>query len=194
MLGAIPGTTPGATLPAAGRLAVTLTGQPAGTVATRVAGLVDFRATLEWEAPEGRPPTCLPAPEGPYRHKLSETRSPCGTRLEVGGGVMALTERRLACALDGVMRRVVNAAAVSGAVLEMRVLREAPPRSVDPDHVQALAADLWRAGFGVRFAPCWEAVGPEGMVLGARGEEEAIREFLGDHPRWGALARRPASG
>ena len=177
---------PGATLPTAGRPAVALTGQPAGTVATRVAGLVDFRATLEWEAPEGRPPSCLPAPEGPCRHDLSETLSPCGTRLEVRGGIRALTGSSLARALDDVLRRVADAAAVSGAVLEMRVLREAPPRPVKPDHVQALAADLWRAGFGVRFAPCWEAVGPDRPVLGARGNEVAIREFLGDHPRWGA--------
>ena len=173
-----------ATLPTAGRPAVALTGQPAGTVATRVAGLVDFRATLEWEAPEGRPPSCLPVPEGPCRHDLSETLSPCGTRLEVRGGIRALTESSLAGALDGVMRRVADVAALSGAVLELRLLREAPPRSVDPDHVEALAADLWRAGFGVRFAPCWEAVGPGGPVLGARGNEGAIREFLGDHPRW----------
>ena len=163
-----------------------LTGQPAGTVATRVAGLVDFRATLEWEAAGKQPPSCLPGPEEPYRHDLCETRSPCGTRLEVRGGIRALTERGLARAQDSVMRRVADAAAVSGAVLEMRVLREAPPRSVDPDHVQALAADLWRAGFAVRFAPCWEVVGPEGPALGVRGGEGAIRGFLGDHPRWGA--------
>ncbi len=177
---------PGATLPTARRLAVALTGQPAGTVATRVAGLVDFRATLEWEAPEGRPPSCLPEPEGSCRHDLSERLSPCGTRLEVRGGIRALMEGSLARALDGVMRRVADAAAVSGAVLEMRVLREAPPRSVNPDDVQALAADLWRSGFAVRFEPCWEAVGPEGPVLGAQGNEWAIREFLGAHSRWGA--------
>ena len=163
-----------------------LTGLPAGTVATRVAGLVDFRATLEWETAQERPLSCLPVPEGPCRHDLLETHSPCGTRMEVHGGIMALTEGGLAWALDDVMRRVADAAAVSGAVLEMRVLREAPPRPVNPDHVQALAADLWRAGFGVRFAPCWEAVGPDRPVLGARGNEVAIREFLGDHPRWGA--------
>lgn len=163
-----------------------LTGQPAGTVATRVAGLVDFRAVLEWEAPAGRPSSCLPEPGGLYRHDLSETHSSCGTRLEVRGSIRAVTQRGLAWAVDDVMRRVADAAAVAGAVLEMRVLREAPPRCVDPDHAQALATDLWRAGFGVGLAPCWDAVGGEGLALGARGEEEAIREFLGDHPCWGA--------
>jgi hypothetical protein len=104
--------------------------------------------------------------------------------MEVRGGIRALSEGGLAWALDDVMRRVADAAAVSGAVLEMRVLREAPPRRVDPDLVQALAADLWRAGFAVRFAHCWDAVGPEGLALGFRGEEGAIRKFLGEHPRW----------
>ena len=176
--------TPGATLPTARRLAVALTGLPAGTVATRVAGLVGFRATLEWEAAEVRPPSCLPEPEAPYRHDLGETHSPCGTRMEVRGGIRALSEGGLAWALDDVMRRVADAAAVSGAVLEMRVLRETPPRCFDPDLVQALAADLWLAGFAVRFAPCWDSVGPEGLALGFRGDEGAIREFLGGHPRW----------
>jgi hypothetical protein len=155
-------------------------------VATRVAGLADFRATLEWDTTDGRPPSCLPAAVRFCRHDLSESLSPCGTRLEVGGSIRALTGRDLACALDAVMRRVANAAAVSGAVLEVRVLREAPPRCVDPALAQALAADLWRAGFGVRLAPCWDAVGPEGLALGVRGEEGAIRELLGNHPRWGA--------
>ena len=153
-------------------------------MATRVAGLVGFRATLDWEIAEGRPPSCLPDPEVPYRHDLQETRSPCGTWMEVRGGIRALSEGGLAWALDDVMRRVADAAAVSGAVLEMRVLRETPPRCADPDLVQALAADLWRAGFAVRFAPCWDSVGPEGLALGFRGDEGAIREFLGGHPRW----------
>lgn len=176
--------TPGATLPTARRLAVALTGQPAGTVATRVAGLVGFRATLDWEIAEGRPPSCLPEPEVPYRHDLQEMHSPCGTWMGMRGGIRALSEGGLAWALDDVMRRVADAAAVSGAVLEMRVLRETPPRCFDPDLVQALAADLWRAGFAVRFAPCWDSVGPEGLALGFRGDEGAIREFLGGHPRW----------
>jgi hypothetical protein len=165
---------------------VALTGQPAGTVATRVAGLVVFRATLEWEAADRRPPSCLPASRSFYRHDLSETHSSCGTRLEVGGSIRALTEVGLAWALDDVMRRVADAAAVAGAVLEMRILREAPPRCVDPDLAQALATDLWRTGFGVRLAPCWDAIGPEGLALGALGEEEALREFLADHARWSA--------
>lgn len=163
---------------------MTLTGQPAGTVATRAAGLVDFRAVLEWERTPSHPPSCLPALDGFFRHNLEEVLSPCGTRLEVCGSIGALTGRGLGLALERVMRRVADAAAVSGAVLEMRVLRESPPRRFSPDLVQALAVDLWRAGFGVRLAPCWDQVGVDGLALGARGEEEGLRQFLRDHPGW----------
>ena len=171
-------------LPVARLFAVALTGQLAGTVATRAAGLADFHAILEWDAAGQRPASCLPGPGDFFRHDLAETHSPCGTRLEVRGGIMALTERGLAGAVERVMRSVSDAAAVSGAVLEMRVLREAPPRGFRPDLVQALAVDLWRAGFPVRLAPLWDAVGAEGLALGSRGEDEGLREFLRDHPLW----------
>ncbi len=151
-------------------------------MATRAAGLADFRAVLEWDEAPRHPPSCLPDPAGPFRHDLEESLSPCGTRLEVRGSVRALTG--LGGALERVMRRVSGAAAVSGAVLEMRVLREAPPRGFRPDLVQALAADLWRAGFRVRLAPCWDPVKDGGLALGVRGEEEGLREFLREHPRW----------
>ena len=162
-----------------------LTGQPAGTVATRAAGLADFRAVLEWDAADHRPASCLPAPGGFFRQNLVEALSPCGTRLELSGGIMALTERGLAGAVERVMRGVSDSAAVSGAVLEMRVVRESAPRGFRPDLVQALAVDLWRAGFSVRLAPCWDAVGAEGLALGTGGADEGVREFLRDHPVWG---------
>ena len=161
-----------------------LTGQPAGTVATRAAGLADFHAVLEWDDAGQRPASCLPAPGDFIRHDLAETLSPCGTRLEVRGGIMALTERGLAGAVGRVMRGVSDAAAVSGAVLEMRVVRESAPRGFRPDLVQALAVDLWRAGFPVRLGPCWDALGVEGLALGSGGGEEDLREFLRDHPVW----------
>ena len=161
-----------------------LTGQPAGTVATRAAGLADFRAVLEWEAADHRPASCLPAPGGFFRQDLVEVVSPCGTQLEVRGGITALTERGLARAVERVMRGVSDAAAVSGAVLEMRVVRESAPRGFRPDLVQALAVNLWRAGFPVRLAPCWDAVGVEGLALGTGGGDEGLREFLRDHPVW----------
>jgi hypothetical protein len=163
---------------------VALTGQPAGTVATRAAGLADFRAVLEWDAADHRPASCLPAPGGFFRQDLVQVLSPCGTQLEVRGGITALTERGLAGAVERVMRVVSDAAAVSGAVLEMRVVRESAPRGFRPDLVQALAVDLWRAGFPVRLAPCWDAVGAEGLALGTGGGDEGLREFLRDHPVW----------
>lgn len=153
-------------------------------MATSAAGLVDFRAVLEWEGAPQHPPSCLPAPDRFFRQDLVEVLSFCGTRLEVRGSIRALTGRGLGRALERVMRGVADAAAVSEAVLEMRVLRETPPRGFRPDLVQALATDLWRAGFGVHFAPCWDPVGVDGLALGIRGQEECVREFLRDHPGW----------
>jgi hypothetical protein len=69
-----------------------------------------------------------------------------------------------------------------GAVLEMRVVRESAPRGFRPDLVQALAVDLWRAGFPARLAPCWDAVGPEGLALGAGGMRRAIGSSAGSSP------------
>ena len=159
-----------------------LTGEPAGTVATRAAGLADFCAVFEWEEAPEQAPRCLPAPDGTFRLDVLEERSPCGTRLQVRGSILALAG--LGGALEKVMRRVADAAAVSGAVLEMRVSRETPPRPFPPDLVQALATDLWRAGFPVRFGPCWEPVGGAGLALGAGGEQETLLGFLRDHPEW----------
>lgn len=158
-----------------------VTGEPAGTLVTRTAGLVDFRATLEWDAPPG-PPSCLPTPEPFFRHDLEEGLDATGTKMRVSGTIRALTERDLGAALELVMRFVGNAAALSGAVLEMRSFLECPPRPASPVLVQALALDLWRAGFRVGFAPSWTPAGT--LSLGARGEEEALRDFLQKSPSW----------
>ena len=163
---------------------MTLTAHTAGTIATRAAGLADFRALLQFEEAPASLPSCLPLPDDSFRHALVEEISPCGTRLEVRGRILALTANDLAGAMERVMRRVADAAAISGAVLEMRVLREQSPRSAPPDLVEALAVDLWRAGFRVGFAPCWEPAGPDGLALGASGAEKGLRGFLREHPVW----------
>lgn len=162
-------------------------------MATRAAGRADFLAVFEWEVAPELQPRCVPEPDGAVRYDLSEEPSPCGTRLEVRGSVAAVSG--LGGALERIMRRSAEEAAVSGAVLEMRVLREATPRPFPPDLVQALARDLWRAGFPVRFGPCWEPVGDAGLAVGAGDGEERLHEFLGEHPFWGTRpVRRPASG
>ncbi len=94
----------------------------------------------------------------------------------------ALTNDALGGALGYVMRRTADAAGVSGAVLRMRVIKQEPARCVRPDLVEALANDLWRAGFGVSFAPSWETA--PGPAVGARGDDGRLREFLEEHPAW----------
>lgn len=158
---------------------------PAGTVVTRAAGLVELHATLSWQRPEDAPAGPLvSAPPGKARCELSETRISGGTAREVSGTIRALTDGDLGAAVEAVMRDIAASAAVSEAVLEIRAVRVASPRTTPPDVLQALALDLWKSGFSVRFAPSWDPA-PEGTVgLGLGGAEEEIRGLLTDHPSW----------
>lgn len=159
------------------------TGDPAGTLATRTAGLIEFYATLEWDGAE-IVPSCVPAPEPFYRHDLEEILDPTGTILRVSGAIRAMTNFGLGEGLERVMRSVSNAAALSGAILEIRSFRKRQPLAVPAGHLQALALDLWRAGFTVRFAPCWTPAETRSLILGVRGEEEALLDFLRASPHW----------
>jgi len=163
---------------------VLVTGDPAGTLATRTAGLVDFWATLEWDEAPPDSPSCLPASEPFFRHDLEEMLDPTGTTLRISGTIRSMTEAGLGAGLGLIMRSVGNAAALSGAVLEMRSFRECAPRPAPPGPLQALALDLWRAGFPVRFAPSWTPADTRPLSLGGGGEEGALREFLRTSPLW----------
>ncbi|QIN83018.1 hypothetical protein GBA63_10425 [Rubrobacter tropicus] len=161
-----------------------VTGDAAGTLATRTAGLIRFHATLEWdEAPAG-PGSCLPAPEPFFKHDLEEVLDPAGTLLRITGTILAPTDRGLGAGLERVMRSVSNAATLSGAVLEMRSFKERRPRPAPPGPLQALALDLWRAGFSVRFSPCWTPAPSNVLALGVHGDEEALLGFLRESALW----------
>jgi hypothetical protein len=161
---------------------VLVTGDPAGTLATRTAGLIRFHATLGWDGPPAAGPSCLPPPEPFFRHDLKTILDPTGVR--VSGAILSLTDRGLGAALELVMRSVSNAAAVSGAALQMRSFRERRPRPAPPGPLQALALDLWRAGFPVRFSPSWTPAEPRTLSLGALGNEERLLDFLRESPLW----------
>ena len=165
-------------------MGVLVTGEPAGTLATRNAGLVDFHATLEWDEAHPGQLSCIPDPEPFFRHDLEEVLDPTGTKMRVSGAIRALTDRDLGVGLQLVMRSVANAAALSGAVLEMRSFLECPPRPAPPGPLQALALDLWRAGFPVSFGPSWTPGDSRALSLGAGDEEEALLEFLQGSPVW----------
>lgn len=173
-----------APLPGTGRVGVLLTPEPTGTVATRFAGVVDFRATLSWDSAQRRVPCCLPPAGASIRYDLDLLPSPCGRRVEVVGSVRALSKEDMSRALDRALRAVGDAAAVSGAVLEMRAVKRAAPCPADPTLAQRLATDLWTAGFGARFAPCWEPAWDGALAVGAGQGDPALAEFLGRHQTW----------
>jgi hypothetical protein len=171
---------------AARRLTTVLpTGDPAGTIATHTAGLVEFRATLSWKlADDAAPVPTLPALPETVRCSVVETDEPGEGRREILGEILALSERDLGSALETVLRSLTITAALSDALLESRAARVTPPGSAPAATLQALALDLWNAGFRVRFAPSWTPV-PEGRIgLGVRGAEEELQSFLEAHPSW----------
>lgn len=161
-----------------------VTGEAAGTLATRTAGLVRFYATLEWEEAPGGPASWLPAPEPFFKHDLEAVLDPAGTLLRITGTIRALTDRGLGAGLERVMRSVSDAAVLSGAVFEMRSFKERQPRPAPPGPLQALALDLWRAGFPVRFSPSWTPAPSPVLALGVRGDEEALLGFLRESMLW----------
>ena len=164
------------------------TGDPAGTVATRTAGLLEFSATLSWNRGDDLPkaPT-LPALPETARCSVFETDDPEAGKRDVLGEILALSERDLGSALEKVLRSLAISAALSDAVLETRATRVTPPASVPATTLQALALDLWDAGFGVTFAPSWTPV-PEGSVgLGILGAEQELQSFIEAHLSWRAL-------
>jgi hypothetical protein len=168
--------------------AVHPTGDPAGTIATSTAGQIELSVTLFWDRVEDMPraPT-LPALPETVRSSIIETDDPATLRREILGEILALTEGDLGSALEKLLRSLTIAAALSDAVLETRAARLTPPRPAPTTALQALALDLWDAGFEVRFAPSWTPV-PEGAVgLGVLGAERDVERFLKEHPSWKAL-------
>ncbi|HEX2742040.1 MAG TPA: hypothetical protein VHM69_16465 [Rubrobacter sp.] len=163
--------------------AVVPTGYPSGTIATVAAGLVEFSATLSWKRAEDVPssPT-LPALPQTVRCSVVENDDP--GRREISGEILGLYEFDLGSALETVLRSLTITAALSDALLETRAARVTPPSSASAATLQALALDLWNAGFHVRFGPSWTPV-PEGAIgLGVSGAEEELRGFLEAHPSW----------
>ena len=165
-----------------------LTCDPAGTVATSTAGLIEFSATLSWERAEDVPeaPTLRALPET-ARCSVVETDDAARGIREILGEILALSECDLGSALERVLRSLTIAAALSDAILETSATRVTHPASTPSGTLQALALDLRAAGFLVRFAPSWTPV-PKGAVgLGVLGAEQVLESFLQAHPSWRAL-------
>ena len=128
-------------------------------------------------------PLFLPSPK-PRAAPSSRQTTLQGVGREILGEILALSERDLGSALETFLRSLTTTAALSEAVLETRAARVTPPRPAPAATLQALALDLWEAGFRVGFAPSWTPV-PVGVVgLGVLGAEQELNGFLLAHPSW----------
>ncbi len=103
--------------------------------------------------------------------------------------IRALHGERLARTLDAALRSVTVHAALTGAVLETRVVRLAGPSVAPATLVQELARQLWRADLPVSFGPSWVPVAGADISVGVRGLRETFEAFLREHPAWQTLPR-----
>ena len=163
-------------------VAVRPTYDPAGTIATRSAGLIEFSAILLWGSAEDMPevPTLRNLPTG-ARCSVVETDDAGKNRREILGEILALSEADLGSALETILRILTTAAALSDAVLETRAARVAPARPCPPAALQTLALDVREAGFPVSFAPTWTPLEEGEIGLGIGGAEQDLRSFLDNH-------------
>lgn len=142
-------------------------------------------AVLSWRCLEDLPARLdLPEISGYVRSGLRVELVPEDLSCEVSGGIMALTEIELGGALESFLRSVTAFAALTDAVLETHAVREANPSCPLRHDVEALAHDLWRAGFRVGFGPSWTPVRSSGIAVGCRGARTEISVFFREHPEW----------
>jgi hypothetical protein len=169
------------------------TGDPAGTVATRSAGLVEFRAKLSFRSAAEMPetPTLGDLPAGA---RLSVVETDDAETREILGEILALSEANLGRALENLLRSVTIAAALADAILETSAARLQPVRRMPAGPLQTLALDVLEAGFPVRFGPTWTPLSEGEIGLGVGGDEERLRDFIGGHPSWTMVGTGDTSG
>jgi hypothetical protein len=100
--------------------------------------------------------------------------------------VRALDPRALAGAVEDLLRRLSEHAALHEAILEARAVRLAEPRVVAPEIVGRLGVLVRDAGLRATFAPSWSPL-PEGGdcgvgILGAEGAAERLARALPADP------------
>jgi hypothetical protein len=156
--------------------------EPAGTIATRTAGAIEFQATLAWRRQEDVPhePMLPDLLLGAARCSIAETEGP-QTRCLVGE-IRAFSPSELGSALEAVLRSVTAVAGLTEAMLEVGAVRAVPPRVASPRALEELACDLWSAGFAVKFGPAWASAPEADVYLGS--DDGELQEFLRSHPSW----------
>ena len=166
---------------------VLLPGDPSGRISTVNAGAISFEATLAYRPGEERPdrPTieALRLPGAKLCHPHNSD-GPSGTH-RLSCEIRALRASHLAAALDVVLRRVTEHAALAEAVLETRAVRLAATTAPPAVLVERLARHLWEAGLRVSFGPSWApAPAGTGISVGTRGLDPALEGSLREHPAW----------
>jgi len=157
---------------------------PAGVIATRTAGVVEFEATLAWRSPEDVPPgSLLPDLQSAAKCSISEAENPGTATRSLAGEIRALKPSELGSTLEAVLRAVTAAAALTEAMLEVGAVRTVPPGVPSARALEELARDIWGAGFRVRFGPSWTPVPGADVCVGVGGDGE-LQEFLRSHPAW----------
>lgn len=166
---------------------------PPGTILTHAAGLARIEASLAGKEPLPIKNHIIPTAifdgfDGNARGSFSQRKGE-GGGIEVEGEVMALDAKYMGGAVEAVMRRMSEAAALFDAILETRVARRAEPRAASGEAVASLARDLSDAGLPVCMDILWSPSPGCDVWLGVgeAGEgAEALREFIGAHPAWRA--------
>ncbi|MBV9452961.1 MAG: hypothetical protein JOZ19_02375 [Rubrobacter sp.] len=163
-----------------------LSDERAGRICTRNAGAISFEATFNWRSHDGITAGFVlnePAP-GARFYFLAQVEDDVAAKLRISCEVRAFYTEQLTGALDALLRYVTTHAALSDAVLEIRTVRLAAPTVTAVKIVEALAWQLWDAGFPVSFGPSWMPAPDADVSVGSWGLEEAFEAFFRMHPAW----------
>ncbi|MGI8541041.1 MAG: hypothetical protein ACR2N0_14920 [Rubrobacteraceae bacterium] len=135
------------------------------------------------------PRTTLDLLGGGARVHISQREGDAGN-LIIEGEVMAFDRGCMGRAVEAVMRRVSEAAALSDAILEMKVERGAEPMVACEEAVRDLTRELSGAGFPVRAEVLWRPAPGGDVWLGVGGGEDGekfLRAFIEESTAWRAL-------
>lgn len=158
------------------------TDQPAGTLATRIAGSAELEAILQWRSPGDMPARTDIL--GAVTRELADAGDRGNATRTLRAEITGLTLADIGAALEDALRGITAYAALTEAVLETRAIHGPPPRVVPAALLEPLARDLHDAGFTVRFAPSLTPAPDVGVTLGMHGAEKELMEFVDAHPEW----------
>lgn len=161
-----------------------LPGEKAGKICTVSAGSVRLEASLRARPGEDAPSPILPNPApGVLYHGLREHGLGAERRLSLE--VRSIRPTELAAAVDELLRAVSAHAALTGAVLETRIVRLREPLVPDALLLGSLARDLrGSSSFTVSFGPSWTPAPEAAVCVGTAGRQREIEHLLRGRPTW----------